>query len=113
MWLQDCCIRFLCIFALDRFGDYVSGDQVVVPVRETCAQAFGAIASFMENEEILLAYDVLLRFQKSEKWEVRHGSLLGLKYLIAVRKDLIDIILPSVIESVIQGYVDSDPVFFS
>lgn len=107
MWLQDCCIRFLCIFALDRFGDYVSGDQVVVPVRETCAQAFGAIASFMEREDILLAYDVLLRFQKCDKWEVRHGSLLGLKYLIAVRKDLIDIILPSVIESVIQGLSDT------
>jgi TATA-binding protein-associated factor len=28
------------VLALDRFGDFVS-DQVVAPVRETCAQALG------------------------------------------------------------------------
>lgn len=26
-WLEDCAVRLLCIFALDRFGDFVS-DQV-------------------------------------------------------------------------------------
>lgn len=28
-WLQDCAVRLLCIFALDRFGDFVS-DQVKI-----------------------------------------------------------------------------------
>ncbi|XP_028062054.1 TATA-binding protein-associated factor BTAF1-like [Camellia sinensis] len=46
------------------FGDYVS-DQVVAPIRETCAQALGACRP---------------------EWEVRHGSLLGTKYLVAVRQ---------------------------
>lgn len=36
-WLEDMALRLLCVLALDRFGDFVS-DQVVAPVRETCAQ---------------------------------------------------------------------------
>jgi hypothetical protein len=39
-WLEDISLRLLCVLALDRFGDFVS-DQVVAPVRETCAQALG------------------------------------------------------------------------
>jgi TATA-binding protein-associated factor len=39
-WLEDTSLRLLCVLALDRFGDFVS-DQVVAPVRETCAQALG------------------------------------------------------------------------
>jgi hypothetical protein len=44
MWLQDCAVRLLCLFALDRFGDYAS-DSVVAPVRETCAQVGQSQAS--------------------------------------------------------------------
>lgn len=40
LWLEDLSLRLLCVLALDRFGDFVS-DQVVAPVRETCAQALG------------------------------------------------------------------------
>lgn len=29
---------------------------------------------------------VLLTLQAQEEWEVRHGGLLGLKYLMAVRQ---------------------------
>lgn len=39
-WLEDMGVRLVCVLALDRFGDFVS-DQVVAPVRETCAQALG------------------------------------------------------------------------
>jgi hypothetical protein len=39
-WLEDISLRLLCVLALDRFGDFVS-DQVIAPVRETCAQALG------------------------------------------------------------------------
>jgi TATA-binding protein-associated factor len=38
--MEDTALRLLCVLALDRFGDFVS-DQVVAPVRETCAQALG------------------------------------------------------------------------
>lgn len=30
-WLEDMAVRLMCVFALDRFGDYVS-DQTVAPV---------------------------------------------------------------------------------
>lgn len=40
LFLEDMSLRLLCVLALDRFGDFVS-DQVVAPVRETCAQTLG------------------------------------------------------------------------
>lgn len=40
LWLEDLTLRLLCVLALDRFGDFIS-DQVVAPVRETCAQCLG------------------------------------------------------------------------
>lgn len=41
-WLEDVGLRLLCVLALDHFGDFL-GDQVVAPVRETCAQALGIL----------------------------------------------------------------------
>lgn len=42
LWLEDLSLRLLCVLALDRFGDFIS-DQVVAPVRETCAQCLGIL----------------------------------------------------------------------
>lgn len=39
-WLEDAVLRLLCVLSLDRFGDFIS-DQVIAPVRETCAQTLG------------------------------------------------------------------------
>jgi TATA-binding protein-associated factor len=36
------------VLALDRFGDFVS-DQVVAPVRETCAQALGKWGTLVQD----------------------------------------------------------------
>ncbi|CAA6657208.1 unnamed protein product [Spirodela intermedia] len=84
-FLQDCAIRFICVLALDRFGDYVS-DQVVAPVRETCAQGLGAILKYMHPSLVYETLQVLLQMQCRQEWEIRHGSLLGVKYLVAVRQ---------------------------
>lgn len=43
-WLEDVGLRLLCVLALDHFGDFL-GDQVIAPVRETCAQALGIFCS--------------------------------------------------------------------
>lgn len=48
-WLEDVGLRLLCVLALDHFGDFL-GDQVVAPVRETCAQALGI--SFLNKSKI-------------------------------------------------------------
>ena len=45
-----------------RFGDYVS-DQVVAPVRETCAQALGAVFKYMHPTLVHESLNILLKMQ--------------------------------------------------
>ncbi|PHU29017.1 TATA-binding protein-associated factor BTAF1 [Capsicum chinense] len=61
-FLQDCAIRFLCVLSLERFGDYVS-DQVVAPVRETCAQALGVVLKYMHPTLVHETLNILLQMQ--------------------------------------------------
>ncbi|CAN6448955.1 unnamed protein product [Victoria cruziana] len=106
-FLQECAIRLVCVLSLDRFGDYVS-DQVVAPVRETCAQALGAVIKHVHPSLVHETLSVLLRMQYRQEWEVRHGSLLGIKYLIAVRQEMLHELLGSVLPSCRAGLEDPD-----
>ncbi|KAF9189260.1 TATA-binding protein-associated factor mot1 [Haplosporangium sp. Z 11] len=124
-WLEDLAIRLLCVFSLDRFGDFVS-DQVVAPVRETCSQTLGALLRHMSDEGVKSTLGVLMRliyqndvFEEGMDrdciWEVRHAGLLGLKYAVAVRRDLIDNdsiyatdMLENVVKAVVLGLQDED-----
>ncbi|XP_051151489.1 TATA-binding protein-associated factor BTAF1 isoform X2 [Andrographis paniculata] len=106
-FLQDCAIRFLCVLSLDRFGDYVS-DQVVAPVRETCAQALGAVLKYMHPAFVHETLNILLQMQRRPEWEIRHGSLLGIKYLVAVRQEMIHDLLGSVLPACKFGLEDPD-----
>ncbi|XP_028845872.1 TATA-binding protein-associated factor 172 [Denticeps clupeoides] len=106
-WLEDLVIRLLCVFALDRFGDFVS-DEVVAPVRETCAQTLGVALRHMSDSGIAMTVDVLLKLLTEDQWEVRHGGLLGIKYALAVRQDLISELLPRVLPAVTEGLQDLD-----
>ncbi|KAK8854899.1 hypothetical protein IAR55_003638 [Kwoniella newhampshirensis] len=99
--------QLLSLLVLDRFGDFV-GDTVVAPVRETAAQALGIVLKFMDTSGVREVHDALMAMvrqswakrgkeaegkDKHEKfaWEVRHAGLLGLKYEIAVRGDLLGV----------------------
>ncbi|XP_018414179.1 PREDICTED: TATA-binding protein-associated factor 172 [Nanorana parkeri] len=106
-WLEDLAIRLLCVFALDRFGDFVS-DEVVAPVRETCAQTLGVVLKHMNESGVLKTVKILLRLLTQEQWEVRHGGLLGIKYALAVRQDLIKTLLPKALPAIIEGLQDLD-----
>ncbi|XP_060697914.1 TATA-binding protein-associated factor 172 isoform X1 [Hemiscyllium ocellatum] len=106
-WLEDLAIRLLCVFALDRFGDFVS-DEVVAPVRETCAQTLGVVLKYMNERGVHGTVAVLLRLLAQEQWEVRHGGLLGIKYALAVRQDLIETLLPKVLPTIVDGLQDLD-----
>lgn len=106
-FLQDCAIRFLCVLSLDRFGDYVS-DQVVAPVRETCAQALGAVLKYMHPSLVCHTFKILLQMQRRQEWEVRHGSLLGIKYLVAVRQEMLKDLLDYIIHACKAGLEDPD-----
>ena len=51
-------------FPYCRFGDYVS-DQVVAPVRETCAQVLGAVLKQMHPFLVHETLSILLQMQVS------------------------------------------------
>jgi TATA-binding protein-associated factor len=94
-WLDDMCCRLLSVLMLDRFGDFVS-DTVVAPIRESIGQTLGALLSHVPDETAILAYRVLRKMIFESKnstlpssWEVSHGGMIGLRYLVAVRKDLL------------------------
>lgn len=105
MWLEDIVVRLLCVLALDRFGDYVS-DQVVAPVRETCAQVLGTALKEMPSDKVAIVVEILLSLVQQSEWEVRHGGLLGIKYLLVVRDDLIQTLLPKTINNILTGLFD-------
>ncbi|KAF8969946.1 SNF2 superfamily chromatin remodeling protein [Flammula alnicola] len=103
-WCNDLAAKFLCIFVLDRFSDFVS-DQVVAPVRETVSQTLASLLIFMPRRSLLHVHSVLLQMirqdftagskpqtdtERGHIWEVRHAGLLGIKYEVAVRSDLFD-----------------------
>lgn len=85
LWLQDLAFRVLCVLSLDRFGDFVS-DQVVAPVREACAQVLGTILNLMEKSNVESVLKIVAQMMTQNEWEARHGGLLALKYMLAVRK---------------------------
>lgn len=60
--------------------------QVVAPVRETCAQTIGVIARCLMVEGVRGMVGVVLQLLGQQQWEVRHGGLLSLKYVLAVRQ---------------------------
>ncbi|KAJ9125342.1 hypothetical protein QFC22_000302 [Naganishia vaughanmartiniae] len=94
------------MLAQDRFGDFV-GDQVVAPVREAGSQALASLMRHLDLRSIADIHSVLLHMILQEWiskraaegnrnvpairyiWELRHAGLLGLKYELAVRPDLI------------------------
>ena len=60
--LGPCTFFFFGHFLFCSFGDYVS-DQVVAPVRETCAQALGAVLKYMHPTLVHETLNVLLQMQ--------------------------------------------------
>ncbi|KAJ2451218.1 TATA-binding protein-associated factor mot1 [Coemansia sp. RSA 2336] len=110
-FLEDMCVRLLCVFALDRFGDFVS-DRVVAPVRETCAQVLGVMSQFLEPARMKGLQAALLhlieRGEAERVWEVRHAGLAGLRYVVAVRRDLAGQLGPAALDAALAGLRDHD-----
>ncbi|XP_014240698.1 TATA-binding protein-associated factor 172 [Cimex lectularius] len=106
-WLEDIALRLIIVLSLDRFGDYIN-DQVVAPVRETCAQALGSVIFLMEKDRIKKILSVLIKFLNQKDWETRHGGLLGIKYMFAVRQDLLADLLPQAFDSLYSALKDAN-----
>ncbi|XP_077975893.1 TATA-binding protein-associated factor 172-like isoform X2 [Styela clava] len=106
-WLEDAAIRMLCVMVLDRFGDFVS-DQVVAPVRESCAQALGVLTRSLNIKTVSEILNVLLYLTKTREWEVRHAGFLGIKYMFAAREDLHEKNVSQCVPALIKGLQDGD-----
>ncbi|KIW73221.1 hypothetical protein PV04_01355 [Phialophora macrospora] len=116
-WLDDMACRLLSVLMLDRFGDYVS-DTVVAPIRESIGQTLGALLSQLPDDIAVSVYNYLQEMVnqrntglKQPIWEVCHGGMIGLRYFVAVRKDLLlshNSLLDGVVEAVVQGLAHPD-----
>ncbi len=116
-WLDDLACRLCCVFMLDRFGDYIS-DNVVAPIRETVGQTLGALLVHLPTQSVISIYRILHQMVMQTDiglsfpiWEVCHGGMIGLRYLVAVRNDLLlkdDGLIDGVIEAVMKGLSDFD-----
>ncbi|RMZ85396.1 hypothetical protein DV737_g735, partial [Chaetothyriales sp. CBS 132003] len=111
-YLDDLACRLLCVLMLDRFGDYVS-DTVVAPIRESIGQTLGSLLTQVNDSTAIGIYRFLQKMINQSDiglsqpiWEVCHGGMIGLRYFVAVRKDLLlknDFIIDGVISAVTRG----------
>jgi TATA-binding protein-associated factor len=116
-WLEDIACRLCCIFMLDRFGDYIS-DNVVAPIRETAGQTIGAVLQYLPMESVKGIYAILQRLVMQEDigdnkriWQACHGGMIGMRYLVAVRNDLLmqdPALMDGVLNAVMKGLGDWD-----
>lgn len=81
--------------------------QMVAPVRETAAQALGAAVQSLPVNTIKIILGLLQQMVVYSSWEVRHGGLLGLKYLLAARIDISEEMLPMALPSIMHGLKDT------
>ncbi|CAD0090267.1 unnamed protein product [Aureobasidium vineae] len=98
-WLDDLACRICCVFMLDRFADYVS-DNAIAPIRETAGQTLGALLQYLPASSV-----------NRRIWHACHGGMIGMRYLVAVRNDLLlqdNLLMDGVLECVIKGLGDSD-----
>lgn len=116
-YLDDLACRLCCVFMLDRFGDYVS-DTVVAPIRETVGQTLGALLIHLPASTVYAVHRILYRMVMQEDlqlqkpgWAICHGGMIGLRYLVAVRNDLLlkdSDLIDGVIRAVMKGLGDWD-----
>ncbi|KAK4192120.1 putative TATA-binding protein-associated factor MOT1 [Podospora australis] len=116
-WLDDLACRLCCVLMLDKFTDY-SSDTSVAPIRETVGQTLGSVLIHVDPESVHSIYQLLYRMVMQEGfslernlWAICHGGLVGMRYVVAVRKDLLlqdGEMIDGVIRSVMKGLGDMD-----
>ncbi|CAF0894772.1 unnamed protein product [Didymodactylos carnosus] len=64
-------------------------NTVVAPVRETCAQSLSVVCSRLDKRRVNLVLSTLICMTQDKKnWEVRHGSLICLKYILTLSQTI-------------------------
>ena len=122
--LEDLAVRLCTLFALDRFGDYVS-DTVVAPVRESSAQTLAALLIHLDDQVVLRTFDSLNKLVLQDHandlgvpkcWEAKHGGMLGVRYFVSVRTDVLlsrPESLDTVVNMVLHGLQQKAMMMFS
>lgn len=83
--------------------------QTVAPIRETTAQALGAVLRSAPPRLVASTLSVLAVLRSRPEWQVRHGALLSLKYLVAVRPGMIPgLLAPQLLPAALAGLRDRD-----
>ncbi|KAJ7632150.1 SNF2 superfamily chromatin remodeling protein [Roridomyces roridus] len=72
-WCNDLSAKFLCVFVLDRFGDFVS-DQVVAPVRETVSQTLASLLLHMPRRSVSHVHSILLQMIQQDMPSMSNGN---------------------------------------
>ncbi|KAI5465705.1 SNF2 family DNA-dependent ATPase domain-containing protein [Mariannaea sp. PMI_226] len=116
-WLDDLACRLCGVLMLDRFTDY-SSDTSVAPIRETVGQSLGSVLKHLPSASVYSTYQILYRMVMQDDlkldrpvWAVCHGGMIGLRYVVAVRKDLLlqdGDMIDGVIRAVMKGLGDID-----
>lgn len=117
IWLDDLASRLCIVLMLDRFTDY-SSDTSVAPIRETIGQTLGSALRHLPPQSVYGIYDILYQMVMQEgtqfersAWAVCHGGMVGLRYVVAVRKDLLlqdPKLIDGVNNAVMKGLADMD-----
>ncbi|KAK7938061.1 uncharacterized protein PG986_014929 [Apiospora aurea] len=116
-WLDDMACRLCGVLMLDRFTDYAS-DTSVAPIRETIGQTLGSFLKHLPPTSVYSVYRILYRMVMQDDlgldrpmWSVCHGGMVGLRYVVAVRKDLLlqhNDMIDGVVRAVMKGLGDND-----
>ncbi|KAI1082259.1 hypothetical protein F5B20DRAFT_29430 [Whalleya microplaca] len=116
-WLDDMACRLCCVLMLDRFTDYAS-DTSVAPIRETVGQTLGSFLKHVPPDSVYSVYQILFRMVMQQDldldrpvWAVCHGGMVGLRYVVAVRKDVLlqhNHMIDGIVQAVMKGLGDSD-----
>ncbi|MBE3048237.1 hypothetical protein IMZ48_38185, partial [Candidatus Bathyarchaeota archaeon] len=117
IWLDDLSSRLCVVLMLDRFTDY-SSDTSVAPIRESIGQTLGSALIHLPPRSVYAVYDILYQMVMQEgpqlersAWAVCHGGMVGLRYVVAVRKDLLlqdAKLIDGVNNAVMKGLADRD-----
>ena len=93
-WPRDILARCFCILALDRFGDYsgecLDNDNVdyvdIAPVRSASAEVIALLFRISSCQRLQAScLSILKTFSTNNNhWEIRHGSILVIKYILSV-----------------------------
>ncbi|GAA96606.1 uncharacterized protein L969DRAFT_484966 [Mixia osmundae IAM 14324] len=113
-WCSELITVILEVLLRDRFGDYL-GDSVKAPVREAASRTLASLIAHCPSFTLASTFDALEAMIKQDDqksvWEVRHAGLLGLRYLVESRQDILQddaLLLNRVVALALTGLKDKD-----